>query len=302
MATVVGLSDVSRAVGTLAVANGGSGVASVTSNVILKGNGTGAMTESGISDDGTTILLNNRDVFRVNGTVQSRVLMIDQGSASNAKIWEINHDGNAFSVRTRTDADGTGIDFINVAQSGTAIGAVTIRNSLASSAFTIQGTGTVTLQSTTGTSDVQSSTGTFQTVTSNSGAIFRRNTSYGAVPFQAFSQRQVSTTDATVTTLWTYATATDSITYIEGVVIGRRTGGVSGAANDSAVYKVIAAFRNTAGTVTQLGTTTVQFTNEAQAGWDGVFAISGVNINFNITGAASNNIRWDAHLTATPSS
>ena len=302
MATVVGLADLARAVGTLAVANGGSGLASITSNVILRGNGTSAMTESGISDDGTTVLFNNRDVFRINGSAQSRLMMVDQGSAANAKIWEINHDNNLFVVRTRTDADAAGQDFVSVTQSGTAIGAVVIKNTLAASAFTITSTGTLTLQSTGGTADLISNTGTFQTINSASGYLYRRNTSYGNVPFETFSQRQVSTTDATVTTLWSYATSTDSTLFIEGVVIGRRTGGAAGAANDSAVYKVYAAFRNSGGTLTQLGTTSVQFSNEAQAAWDGVFAISGTTINFNITGAVNNNVRWDAHFTAIPSS
>lgn len=55
MAAVTVINLATQVVGILAVANGGTGLATLTSNVIYKGNGTGVMSVSTCTDDGTTL-------------------------------------------------------------------------------------------------------------------------------------------------------------------------------------------------------------------------------------------------------
>jgi hypothetical protein len=111
-------------------------------------------------------------------------------------------------------------------------------------------------------------------------------------PLVSVYQQRVATTDATVTTLHSLATTTDYTYVVEVKVIARRTGGASGAAGDSAGYSLLGTFKNVAGTVTQVGTTSVVATHESQAAWDCVFDISTTNIRVRITGAAGNNVTW----------
>ena len=105
-------------------------------------------------------------------------------------------------------------------------------------------------------------------------------------------QNRVATTNNTVTTLHTVATSTNNSYIVEAKVLARRTGGSSGTASDTAGYKIIGVFKNNGGTLTQVGTTTIEHTSEDQAGWDCVFTVSGTNILVRVTGATNNNITW----------
>lgn len=107
-------------------------------------------------------------------------------------------------------------------------------------------------------------------------------------------QGRVETTDATVTTILTLATIADSVKSISVRVVARRTAGAGGTAGDVAGYSRIATFKNIAGTVTQVGTTTDDHTAEDQSGWDVTFSISGTNVLIQVTGAADNTITWHA--------
>lgn len=114
-------------------------------------------------------------------------------------------------------------------------------------------------------------------------------------PAFEFAQGRVATNNATITTVETIATTTDTTIQIKAEVIGRRTGGTGGTAGDGAGYFIVGTFKNIGGTVTQIGTTTNVHVVEDQAGWNCVFTISGTNILVQITGATNNNVVWHCH-------
>lgn len=104
-------------------------------------------------------------------------------------------------------------------------------------------------------------------------------------------QAQVSTTDATATTLTSFTVPTDSAVYLKARIIGRRTGGASGSNGDAAVYERSARFKNVGGTVT-IANLQTDYTSEDQNGWNGTLDVSGTSARVRVTGAANNNITW----------
>lgn len=110
--------------------------------------------------------------------------------------------------------------------------------------------------------------------------------------YQPIAVASVNTTNATVTTLATIATASNMSYVIEATIAARRTGGAAGAAGDSAGYVLAATFKNVAGTVTQIGATSVLHSAEDQAGWDCAFDVSGTNVRVRVTGAIDNSVSW----------
>ena len=111
-------------------------------------------------------------------------------------------------------------------------------------------------------------------------------------PTEDLIQYRATTTDATVTTLGAVTLNSAKTTQIEVTVIARRTGGASGTAQDGAGYRLIATFQ--AGV--QIGATSVLHTAENQAGWDATLDYSASTARIRVTGAASNNIVWHAHV------
>ena len=112
---------------------------------------------------------------------------------------------------------------------------------------------------------------------------------------------RATTTDATPTAMWTFDMTADTSYLFHAKVIGRRTGGASGAAGDSAVYLVFGGIVDITGTATAIGAgTTTAITLEDQAGWDCAFGVSGGNVLLNITGAVNNNVTWHAEITYQP--
>lgn len=102
----------------------------------------------------------------------------------------------------------------------------------------------------------------------------------------------IQTTNATVTTLYTF-TIPDSTTFaIHANVTARRTGGSSGTAEDGAYYERVAAFKNVAGVAAQIGSTSTPVTLEDQAGWDVTFDVTGATARVRVTGAANNDVSW----------
>lgn len=110
-------------------------------------------------------------------------------------------------------------------------------------------------------------------------------------PQESMRQYRTTTTDATVTTLATIATSTDTAQIIDCVIDARRTGGASGAAGDIATYKLYCSNKNVSGTVTEIAETE-DFTAESQAAFDVDCSVSGTNYLVRVTGAASNNVTW----------
>lgn len=114
-----------------------------------------------------------------------------------------------------------------------------------------------------------------------------------------FTQATVSTTDATVTTIATIAVPATTTLHIEATVAARRTGGSSGTAEDGAGYKVLAAYKNVAGTATLIGSGVVTTVGEDQAGWDVTLSASGGNALIRVTGAVDNAVNWVCRYTTT---
>lgn len=110
-------------------------------------------------------------------------------------------------------------------------------------------------------------------------------------PTEKVRQGRVATTDATVTTINTIATTTDTSLMVDCDIVSRRTGGSAGTAGDVAAYKLYCSAKNVTGTVTEIAETEA-FTGESQAAWDVDCAVSGTNYLVRVTGAVNNNVTW----------
>ena len=95
----------------------------------------------------------------------------------------------------------------------------------------------------------------------------------------------VTTTDATATTIFTFATKTDAAYIFTAEIVGRSTGGAVGA------YKRTFYAKNIGAALT-LGAAQDDFTFEDTAAWAVSFATSGTDILFKVTGAAATTIDW----------
>lgn len=103
----------------------------------------------------------------------------------------------------------------------------------------------------------------------------------------------VSTTDATVTTLFSWAPTASTTYMFEARVTARRTGGSAGTADDGATYIKQVMVTTKGGTVT-LGVQTLAYQSEDQAAWDCIIDVSAGNVRVRVTGAVNNNIDWKA--------
>lgn len=112
---------------------------------------------------------------------------------------------------------------------------------------------------------------------------------------EGITSAEVSTTDATVTTIIRVKVPSTTTVTILSSVAARRTGGAAGTAEDGAGYLRYSVWKNVAGTATQIGSTTAVATNESQAGWDVTHAASGDEVLIQVTGAVNNNITWLAN-------
>lgn len=102
----------------------------------------------------------------------------------------------------------------------------------------------------------------------------------------------VNTTNATPQNVAVLTVPSNSSGYVEARVVGYRTGGASGSANDSTVAQAIRGFKNNAGTLTLLGSTAYPFYYE-DAVTNVDFAVSGTTLELQLTGRASTNITWN---------
>jgi hypothetical protein len=116
----------------------------------------------------------------------------------------------------------------------------------------------------------------------------------GAVPQVILQTQQSSvlTTNATVTTIYTIPTTSDTEIMFSAHLVARRTGGASGAAGDGAGYIFNGLYKNVAGVLSAIGVPTATVIGESQAAWDFTSSVSGTNILLRVTGAAGNNVQW----------
>lgn len=113
-------------------------------------------------------------------------------------------------------------------------------------------------------------------------------------PTEDVVQGRVTTTNNTATTIATIAIPASTTVGMEVAIVGRRTGGSAGVAEDGGVFKALFGYKNVAGTPTVLaGGTTYASANPA--GWGGIStAVSGGNVLVQVTGATNVNIVWHA--------
>lgn len=103
----------------------------------------------------------------------------------------------------------------------------------------------------------------------------------------------VTTTDATVTTLHTFTLPASTNVGMEVRVAARRTGGVSGTAEDGAYYILNALYKMVSGTTaTIIGSVAQTVVGESQAGWDATLDTTGATVRVRVTGAAGNTVVW----------
>jgi hypothetical protein len=106
-------------------------------------------------------------------------------------------------------------------------------------------------------------------------------------------QATVNTTNATVTTLATLAASANKTMLVEAKIIGSRTGGTAGATGDSATYIRTARIKNIAGTIT-IHNLQSDYTSEDQVAWNATIEIVGGAAVISVSGAANNNVTWNA--------
>jgi hypothetical protein len=111
-------------------------------------------------------------------------------------------------------------------------------------------------------------------------------------PSEAAYQNTVSTTDGTATTIHSVTCEATTSTGFAGYIVARRTGGVSGTAEDGAFYQVQFMAVNIAGVAT-IVSSSVTAIAESQLGWDVSLTASGGNVLLKCTGASGNNIVWN---------
>lgn len=104
-------------------------------------------------------------------------------------------------------------------------------------------------------------------------------------------QGQVSTTNATPTTIATIAVPTDSVMLITANITARRTGGVSGTAGDSATFVRTVKVKNVGGTVTA-PVAQADYTSEDVKAYDANLSVTGTDLLIKVTGVATTNIDW----------
>jgi len=104
---------------------------------------------------------------------------------------------------------------------------------------------------------------------------------------------EVTTTDATITTIKTITPAVSSIILLEALIVGVRTD----VADQAVAYRHIAAFKKSAaGTVTAVGNSLEPIHEEevALAAADVTMAASGATVLVRVTGIAGATIKWKA--------
>lgn len=97
----------------------------------------------------------------------------------------------------------------------------------------------------------------------------------------------VRTTDGEMTTVASLTIPEDSVVFISARLVAIRTDETQGAA-----YTRFATFRNSSGTVTQVGSTTTVVNQEDDSTWDVQFLVSGTDVALQVRGNPGKIINW----------
>lgn len=109
------------------------------------------------------------------------------------------------------------------------------------------------------------------------------------------TQAQTTTTDDTPTELQSFPTTSNSNIKISADILAIRTGGASGSACDTYAVKVIATYKNIAGTVSLVGSVDIIGEVSDIVGADIDFYINGTDIQLLVIGVDNYNITWNAN-------
>jgi hypothetical protein len=107
--------------------------------------------------------------------------------------------------------------------------------------------------------------------------------------------KSVATTDATVTTIISIPIVLNSASRFLVSVVGKRTGGSSGSTGDIGSYLCTFTANNVSGTTTNSNLVMID-AYESQPAWDVTITTSAGNALIQVTGAANNNITWNANI------
>lgn len=104
----------------------------------------------------------------------------------------------------------------------------------------------------------------------------------------------VQTTDNTVTVIETITLDDEAVYVIEATLLG-----IESDNSNRAAYRIVGSFYRTgAGSATQIGSTTVIFSEETAPSWTGAtFTVSGNDVRVNAQGAAATTINWQSITT-----
>jgi hypothetical protein len=232
------------------------------------------------------------------------------GTVSNASFNFLN--GVASSVSGNSDAatltnktltsikisdkinDTNGNELIKFTGVSSAVNDITIQNSVTLSNPSIAASGTdsnIGLNiNAKGTGQVAISNVKYPNADGTNGQVLMTNGA-GVVSFSnaaGLTVSSLSTTTATLTTVQTIATVTNTVYLLDIKVVGRNT--TSGAEACGIVIR--ATYRNSAGTLTLVGVDKIS--SRDNLNWDANTNISSSNIILQVTGAASTNINWYA--------
>jgi Domain of unknown function (DUF4082)/Collagen triple helix repeat (20 copies) len=106
----------------------------------------------------------------------------------------------------------------------------------------------------------------------------------------------VRTTSAAQTVIVTVPIPASTTVMIDASVVGRRTGGSAGAAEDGAGYQRTAAYKNVAGVATAVSATALVATIESNGAYDCVFTANGANAEIRVVGVANVTMDWRAFV------
>lgn len=112
-------------------------------------------------------------------------------------------------------------------------------------------------------------------------------------PFDDEEFVTVTTTDATVTAIWTRTLDDNSVLRVEALVTARRTD----AADSGTFSRVFKVYRQGGGaTLGGAGVLVPVTDDESDATWNVTAAVSGNTVTLSVTGAAAKTVKWDGYV------